>query len=366
MNMHEALCAYTADAKERQKQGATSGIPEEIEITLSEALTVLSEKSDASEGLEVLNIKDKISDPTLTEIARICVRFGDIFAPVREFLLSTSGYRWADITTPLSNLDEVDRKKSMLGIALWTCDKFPWPCDKNNKPLSPLMQLNLAQHREQLKNKADFPEMIVQVWGDQITPFVRTIALSDIDHSSPEALSKAWENEHLFYGVSVDASGSNRDCNDQKTKFHFGEFIEFSSPMEFSVCRDVAGRAISHVGFKIEELSEEKEFSKKVDKAIMSELIDYIYEISERFEGEFEGSSDNSGYLFGDTKLRQTSYFDWFYDQDCWHGGGWKLLYSPKNKGETLPGLSILWDGEMALFWRIKDGLFEFRAEADR
>jgi hypothetical protein len=98
----------------------------------------------------------------------------------------------------------------------------------------------------------------------------------------------------------------------------------------------------------------------------MQYLSDAFEEEMEEFDANYTVGDTGLGYFFGDLKLRQSSYSGWFSDRVNWHGGGWRTLYNPYNRGEDPPGISILWDGQMALFWRVRNGIFEFRAEVDR
>ncbi|MEJ6010464.1 hypothetical protein [Novosphingobium aquae] len=364
----KALKSYLALAKARREAGSPSGIPVEVSVSLADALSFLAVQDDTYKGAAIIRAKDQIADPALSDIVTLCVRFGSLLAPVRNLMMATSGFALNEIRTPIHDDAEVDRKRSMVGTCLWVCDKFHWPLSKTGAPLSPLMQINLRELHSPLMAEADFPALLVQVWGDQITPVVRTIPLSEIEGSASDGSIPDWENEHLYYGVTEEASGSAKDIQASSGQILYGEYIGIGPADSFAVSRDIF--SFETVRYEIEILSENSQFSGQDAQTDISELIDYL---SDRFEAamaKYEQSdrsvSDKDGYFFGDTKLRQSDYSSWFNDHGAWHGGGWKTLYQPCNKGDALPGLSIFWDGEMALFWRIKDGTFEFCAEADR
>jgi hypothetical protein len=368
MTVSKSLRVYLKSAKERRKAGNPSGLPDELNISLSEALSLLASRSEAYKDTAIVRAKDQISDPALSDVAGLCVRFGDLLAPICDFMMATSGYPLSEILSPVYDLNGINRKRSMVGTALWTCEKFQWPVSKSGAPLSPLMQINLQELYDDISGVADFPSLLVQVWGDQFKPIVRTIPLSEIDISIPDMVVPDWENEHLHYAVRDDATGAARDVEGCAGPFMYAEYISAGAPRNFTVCRSVY--SFESIRYEIEEFIENDLSSKSDAYDDALELVQYLSdcfeEAMERFEESYSFDETGSGYFFGDIKLRQSSYDGWFSDNEGWQGSGWKLLYSPCNKGENPPGISIFWDGQMALFWRIKDGQFEFRAEADR
>lgn len=368
MHVSEALDTYLAAAKVRRVAGSPSGLPDEAEMSLSEAFSHLAKQYEKYANTPLVAAKDSITDPALESIAKLCVRFGDLLAPIRDFMMATSGYPLSEIRTPINDLGEADRKRSMVGTALWTCAKFQWPVSKSGAPLSPLLQINLRELHEDISSAADFPALIVQVWGDEIDSIVRTIPLSEIDCSIPDTVVPKWVNEHLYYAVTEDAEGTASDVEGTTGPVVYGEYINVGEPRSFTVCRDVY--SFESIRYEIEEIIEDHSSSESSLSHDALEMVQYLSDCFEEAMGKFEASysfdETRSGCFFGDIKLRQSSYRDWFCDQDSWHGGDWKLLYSPSNKGENPPGISILWDGQMALFWREKDGIFDFMAQADR
>ena len=98
----------------------------------------------------------------------------------------------------------------------------------------------------------------------------------------------------------------------------------------------------------------------------LSVIDDIFLQALEKFEQRDSYTLYSVGRFFGDSDLRQTSYLDHFGSGSDDPEGGWTLLYQPKNRCIDLPGLSILFDGNMSLFWRVKNGIFEFDAMADR
>ena len=368
MTISKLLKAYLKSAKERRKVGSQSGLPEDLNISLSEALSLLATRNSSYKDTAILSFKDQITDPAVRDIATLCVRFGDLLAPICDFMMATSSFPLNEIRMPIHDATEIDRTRSMVGTTLWVCEKFRWPHSKSGTPLSPLMQINLHELRPHLSAEADFPALLVQVWGDSVDPFVRTIPLSEIEGASPDASIPEWENEHLYYGVNAEASGSAKDIEASPEEVVYCEYIGVGGPLPFSVSRDMFN--FETLRYEIECLAQQPTFAKLEAHSDIAELINYLSDSFEEAMVKFElnrGSrSYDGGYFFGDTKLRQSSYLGWYADTSDWHGGGWKTLYQPYCDGDSLPGLSIFWDGELALFWRIKDGEFEFRAEADR
>lgn len=363
-----SINSYIELATSRRKSGRLSGLPEELTLSLADALSILASQDDSYKHAAIVGAKDQIADPALADVATLCVRFGNLLAPIRSFMMATSGYALNEIRTPIHQVEEIDRKRSMLGTCMWVCDKFCWPLSKTGAPLSPLMQLNLQELHTPLLSGADFPDVLVQVWGDKTTPVVRTIPLSEIEHSSPERSVPNWENEHLYYGVTAEATGSAKDIQCKSRQVLFGEYIGVGTVGPFTVSRDVFsfGKEIR----QLETLLEDPLFASADSKTAIMEVTEYLNDFFEsamfKYEQSHESDCHAYGYFFGDTKLRQTFYRDWFDGEEEWHGGGWKPLYQPINNGESLPGLSIFWDGEITLFWRSKGGSFEFHAEADR
>lgn len=368
MDISGSLDAYLASAKARRSAGSQSGLPDEIEMSLSEALSQLATQYEIYAESPLVAAKDSISNPALERIAKLCVRFGEVLAPVRDFMMATSGYPFSEIRTPIYGLDGIDRKRSIVGTALWTCEKFKWPVSKSGTPLSPLMQINLQELNNDISSAVNFPALIVQVWGDYIKPIVRTIPLSEIDGSIPDKVVPDWENEHLYYAVTEEAPGTARDAEGTTETVIYGEYLSVGEQKNFTVPRSVY--SFGSVRDNIEQVIEGFKRSDRAAYNEALEMISYLYncfeEAMEEFEESYSFDETDLGYFFGDIELRQSSYSGWFSDKDAWHGGGWMVLYTPCNKGEKPPGISILWDGEMALFWREKDGLFEFMAKVDR
>ena len=368
MTIFRSLKAYLTSTKKRRKAGNRGSLPEELQISLSDALSLLASRSDRYKGAAIVSAKNEIIDPALSDIATLCVRFGDLLTPISDFMMATSGFPLSDVRTAFHDPTAIDRKRSMVGTTLWVCDKFLWPHSKNGAPLSPLMQINLRELHSHLSAMADFPALLVQVWADGLSLVVRTIPVSEIEGSCPDTSIPDWENEHLYYVVTRKSSGSAKDVETVPENVVYGEYIEIGAALPFSVSRDVF--YFERLRYQIECLAEKPTFSKQETQSDIVEVINYLSDCFEeamaKFELKRDSRSRDGGYFFGDTKLRQSSYIDWYDDRSDWHGGDWKTLYQPYSDGDSPPGLFIYWDGEIVLFWRIKNGQFEFRAEADR
>lgn len=366
MTTSNSLKAYLKSAQERRKVGNQSGLPEELNISLSEALSLLATQNSSYKDTAIVRFKDQITDPAVRDIATLCVRFGDLLSPICDFMMATSGFPLSEIRTPIHDATEIDRTRSMVGTTLWICEKFQWPHSKSGTPLTPLMQINLQEFHTPLSAAADFPALLVQVWADGLDPFVRTISLSEIEGASPNASIPDWENQYLYFGVTAEASGSAKDVETSPEEVVYCEYIEVGGPQPFSVSRDVFN--FETLRYKIERFAEQRTFGKLEAQSDIAEVINYLSDGFEDAMGKFESNlSANScagGYFFGDTKLPWFNYIGWYADTTEWHGGGWKTLYQPYSDGDSLPGLSIFWDGHIILLWRMKDGQFEFRAEA--
>lgn len=354
-------------AESRRKAGGQSGLPGAVNLSLPEALTILTSQNDAYKHAAIMRSKDLIAEPALTDIAALCVRFGELLAPVCNFMMGTSDFPLLEVRTPFAHAADIDRLRSMVGTRLWTCPKFPWPVSKSGDFLSPLLQLNLEELHSDLRHQADFPSLLVQVWGDQTTPVIRVIPLAEIASSSPDVSTQNWENAHLYYGVTADASGSANDAQGAPEHILLGEFVEVGPARPFAVCRGIFN--FETIRYEIERLSERPQFSDPDVQADIAELIEYLsdeFELaSAKFEAAHQGHIDGTGFFFGDSLRHPGKYGSWFLDKADWHGGGWKMLFQPWCDGDSMPGLYVLWDGQLALLWRFKDGKFEFRAWAD-
>lgn len=369
MKNAEKIQSYLRLAMARRGPENPYGIPEEVKISISEALSIIGSKDANYRKSSLYRQRDRIVDNDLCELLRLCVRFEGLLSPVEEFVMATSGFPLQERLVPIHSRLKVDRRKSMLGTLLWTCENFGWPMSElNGKPMSPLLQINLRELRPYLLEFAQFPDLIVQVWGDDIWPHVRTIPLSVIEKSNPNVGTQNWNNEHIYYGVTENSSGSFMDLETVGERIIYGEYLGIGERLPFAYCRDTfrPWRVRSEIESFIGSLDIcEPEYSPILFAALF-ELEEIFYHLMDQFEETTERFRSPDGHFFGDVALRQSSYSEYFGLSLDDPEGGWRLLYQPSNRCISLPGLTILFDGNMALFWRVKDGRFDFQAVADR
>ena len=113
---------------------------------------------------------------------------GDYYPSLLGFIGSVAAWRIEARTRPIRPGAVIDRRASMLGGAPWTCDLHPWPWGRySRRPMSPLVQLNLAELDLGLIRR--FPPVLVQVWGDGDSVRSRTIPLAGIEAREPTPLA---------------------------------------------------------------------------------------------------------------------------------------------------------------------------------
>lgn len=121
---------------------------------------------------------------------------GDYYPGLLGFIGSVAAWRIEARTRPIRPGEVIDRRASMLGGAPWTCDLHPWPWGSaGRRPMSPLVQLNLAELDLSLLGR--FPPVLVQVWGDEMDTWTRTIPLESIDGHEPAPMDPGHGDRNL-------------------------------------------------------------------------------------------------------------------------------------------------------------------------
>lgn len=143
----------------------------------------------------------------LRELTTAAERWPDTFYDEAAALVRTAAWYAEERRQPFFSLRKLDRKSSFVGGFPWTSNRFPWPEDERGRPLSPLLQLNLAQLS--LEQLGSLPDSLVQVWGNGFQPVVREIPLDRIAKENPDWTLRGWQNELLYfeYGTGTPGGG---------------------------------------------------------------------------------------------------------------------------------------------------------------
>jgi hypothetical protein len=275
-------------------------------------------------------------------------------------LFAASGWKQGERLTPIWDAANVNRTTSMVGGHPWTSSAHPWPRmtpegEDNPQWCSPLLQLNLRDL--DLGFLAEFPPVLVQVWGNGIYPIVRTIALADTDAQAPDLELRPWVNKHLRYDAGSEFGENEIGVPDRPapvdpgfyeiTERLLGAYIRPSGPLEFSLMANMS----DEVDWIISRISA------RADETKLDFLQKIVAELSILENDGMAGDEGVCGMQgqFGGQQFRL---------QGPHQSARRHLLYTP-SCGDNGP-LFILWDGALWLFWTEQNGQFTFHAYADR
>lgn len=270
-------------------------------------------KYEKRESLDTVKIMSEIKN-----------NFPDKFDSDIDYIFASSLWHAKEKTKPINKNKKIDRTKSMIsGFPLTTKD-YPWPYD-NEGGMAPVCQLNLSDLDLDFIDK--FPDVIVQVWcGNDFQCNIRTINISElkeeeiiddyVDTSNYETISYDYNDKDII--------GDYLFCEASKKKFITSSHLDGEQwPLEYSDIKDFSQDDLDKFNSYLEKMSK-----KHKDKAVFS-----------GFGGEP---------------------FCWQTDFLGIYKEGWKPLYKVKNM-EGFNGISIFFDGYIALFYRKNKDLFEFK-----
>lgn len=255
-------------------------------------------------------------------MAKLKEKFRENFDNDIDYIFASSLWHVQESTKPINKNRKIDRMCSMVSGFPWTSASHPWPINEEGR-MAPVFQLNLATLNLEFIDA--FPALLLQVWCDNDYKIsVRTIPL-------PEAETEVQSEEYF------DTSEYETVGYDYIDKNVIGEYI-FCNPNKKKFITS------SHLGG-------DWSFSEEDEEGIPPDQWDFIHSQLEKMHDKHKDNQIKSG--FGGEPY-------------CWQNGfmkiykdGWKPLFKVKNKcGED--GISIFFDGYVALFYRKCEGSFEF------
>lgn len=304
-------------------------------------------------GTPLSNWDERYNDPFLTDFAKFVAKWADAYDSLADVVVLGAQWTCRQKSERFYSLKKLDRRSSFMGGLPWTCEKYPWP-QKNGKWLSPLIQLNLSDLP--LDHIADFPPILLQVWGYQLDqPEVREIPLSAIADQIPSHVIKPWQDEHVAYEYEVDRFDWGQPAPTDLSLYEtlgqcVGEYVSIGGDWKFCLGNELENN-----------IDWSDIISDWNDDPTMADILDaWQGDVGRLFEllssaPQMRNMPDHlkgGGRFGGQMQARQTSYEEWLPDRN--------LLTPPDS------GLSILAGGYLNILWLEDDGKIGFYAFTDR
>lgn len=231
----------------------------------------------------------------------------------------------------------LDRRESMVGGFPWTDESHPWPSHhgSDGQPIwaEPIFQLNLEKLSQQLGLR--LPSSLIQCW-DGFEPMEIPLAQTTGEPSwfrpnQAEEPSVGWRHSEAQYVGSYISAGSSAFQLPRMEQFldgsaaYYDEYV-FQNEDEWK------------------DLLEWQESTPDIEGSQFDALAGEAHEA-------FAALKPVSTEFLGVPTRSEVSYEDWVKD-------GYKLLYSASGSG-----LHIWYGGFLMIFYRLRDGRFEFAVQ---
>lgn len=107
--------------------------------------------------------EQRYDNPYLQKLSQSVAKYPKVFLPIARRILTFANWVSDERRETITDFDATPRLGSFQGGFPWTCDSFPWPRNEDGSPMSPVLQLNLAELP--LCPLGKFPPILYQVWG---------------------------------------------------------------------------------------------------------------------------------------------------------------------------------------------------------
>jgi hypothetical protein len=239
-----------------------------------------------------------------------------------DYILKGAQWGLSPTQEPILSLKDVDRCGSMFGGFPWTCEAFPWPTGDGGH-MSPLVQLNLRALC--LEKIADFPDILIQVWGNGYDPYLRAIPCSEISNRDPDTDYFEYRNDFLYFERVPDLS-QEIACVGQNLSADQPEFYVVGGHAEmYLLDRGLTEAYVARLGSVM---------AARVDLDLASLIKTVSQTVTDRgdpcgFGGW--GSSPQSGYLYWEEGLCLLKYYsdEFGVGLHCMLGGELTIQFDP-------------------------------------
>lgn len=277
----------------------------------------------------------------LAKLAKLRRACPDYLQKATDYLFEAAayGYEQEETLIPRSEVEarSLDRRESMVGGFPWTDESHPWPSHhgSDGQPIwaEPIFQLNLEKLSQQLGLR--LPSSLIQCW-DGFEPMEIPLAQTTGEPSwfrpnQAEEPSVGWRHSEAQYVGSYISAGSSAFQLPRMEQFldgsaaYYDEYV-FQNEDEWK------------------DLLEWQESTPDIEGSQFDALAGEAHEA-------FAALKPVSTEFLGVPTRSEVSYEDWVKD-------GYKLLYSASGSG-----LHIWYGGFLMIFYRLRDGRFEFAVQ---